>query len=166
MGSCDQWILRKQIHILMWHYSRCLYAYKFQFWWYFYHFLLVTGQSWQRIRVPCLKKRSSSWAWWQFIFFVYVIVRVRNKLTDGAFMRWCNNTFTHWCLKCRQGKYMPTLVPSQASIFGLAWQASYVCRKSMRTFANHENIQSVNVCLLINGILEKQYSVMGIYHRT
>ena len=53
-------------------------------------------------------------------FFVYVIVRVRNKLTDGAFMRWCNNTFTCWCLKCRQGKYMPSFVPSQASIFGLA----------------------------------------------
>ena len=49
-----------------------------------------------------------------------LIVRVRNKLTGGEFKRWCNNTFTRWCLKCRQGKYMPNFVPSQASIFGLA----------------------------------------------
>ena len=84
-------------------------------------FLLVTGKNWQRIRVPCLKKEEVHLGPGDNLsFFVYVIVRERNKLTDGAFIRWCNNTFTHWCLKCRQGKYMPSVIPLQASIFGLA----------------------------------------------
>ena len=64
----------------------------------------IIGQSWQRIRVLRHKKEKVILSLATiYLLLVCITVSVRKKLTHGAFMRWCNNTFTCWCLKCLQG---------------------------------------------------------------
>jgi len=127
IGNRNQWILRKQLHILMGHYSRCSYAYQPQFWWYIsLGFFFIIEQSWQRIRVllQLLKKH------WRMVH-LWGSVTINSLIgVSNAFKETLPSLFHHkqefldWPDRC----YMPTesLCESRPTIkISSLWMSAY-----------------------------------------